>query len=292
MTIVLVITVCQQNQARILHQINNLNNAKTAGLIPEEVNLIPLFVFGKSASPSGFNVKNPYETLVVDVPERYTMLHRKLFAAYEYVRKNYEFDFIWKIDDDTKVNFQALNPDSLKGKDYIGRMSNSWMDAKLRVDLDFCNLHKDITFKTTAFDGINYKYATGDCYFLSPKAVDWILQQRHLLEKCDDGFTCEDRMVGYMLDEKDLVIEDIGLYNDFTIQNDLQVTNGYLTIHPISQFVFTSLIGFPVEDQIVRLEQSQSINLTKRKAYVQELENKLKQVVTDFLNSKRSIGMG
>jgi hypothetical protein len=267
-----------------------LNDAKIRGTIPEHVTLAPIFVFGKGGTP--FVVKNPYEVLNVDVSENYTNLYKKLFAAYKEINARYTYDFIWKVDDDTKINFESLNTEMLEGMDYVGRMLNGNLDAKIRIDLDFCNLHKEISFKPPFFDSVDFQFASGDSYFLSRRAVDWILQQNHIIEKCEGYRVNEDRLFGYLLRDKDLNTKDISLNTEFTEENDLQATEGYLTIHPISMFIFTSLIGFSVESQIQKLNDNKSINLLRRKAYVQELENELKRVINNFVNSKRSIGLG
>ena len=80
--------------------------------------------------------------------------------------------------------------------------------------------------------------------------------------------------------------------NEVIEENELQVTTDYFTIHPIGESVLPSLIGVKIKEQLPIINNSKLLNLTRRKAYMVELENQLRKVIDDFSNAKKSIGMG
>lgn len=284
MKIVLVITVCNQNKKRIISQVNNLKWS----LIPEGIYIKPVFVFGRDGDTSDI----PFDTLVVEVNEEYNLLYRKLFEAYKIIDKTIDYNFICKIDDDTKINMESFTKSLIEGEDYVGRMFEGNTEATITLRLDFYNINRTINLKPTFFSGTSFKYATGDCYFLSKKAVNHLLSSEDVLSKCGNARVEEDRLFGYILHDKGIKIKDINLTNKTIEENELQVTTDYFTIHPIGESVLPSLIGVKIKDQLPIINNSKLLNLTRRKAYMVELENQLRKVIDDFSNSKKSIGMG
>jgi len=284
MKIVLVITVCNQNRKRITSQVNNLKWS----LIPEGIEITPVFVFGKGGDTSDI----PFQTLVVDVNEEYNLLYRKLFEAYKIISKTFDYDFICKIDDDTKINTESFTKYLIENEDYVGRMFEGNTEATITLRLDFYNINRTINLKPTFFSGKSFIYATGDCYFLSKKAVNYILSSEEVLSKCGNARIEEDRLFGYMLSDKDVKIKDINMTNEVIEENELQVTTDYFTIHPIGESILSSLIGVKIKEQLPIINNGKLLNLTRRKAYMVELENQLRKVIDDFSNAKKSIGMG
>lgn len=290
MKIVLLVTVCNQNKERIRNQVNNLKWS----LIPEGVEMTPVFVFGKGGDTSDI----PFETLVVDSEEKYTHLYMKMFKAYKAIHEKYDYDFICKIDDDTKITTECLKPEWLKGKDYIGRMFSGNSQFSVTFDFDWYEIHKKMDLVPPFYEGVDFQFATGDCYFLSKKAVQHILDSEKVLYSHEgllsfDGIcSAEDRLFGYILHGKDVVLNDIKLIDPVIEENRLQVTEDYFSMHPIHNTLFSSLIGVKIKEQFEIVCKNQTINLLRRRAYIQELENKVKGAINDFLNSKRSIGLG
>ena len=106
--IILLITVCNQNRQRIKNHVDNLYNQS---LINNDIKFTPVFVFGKDGDTTGI----PFDTIITDVEEKYSNLKLKLLASYKTVSEDYDFDFLIKIDDDTKVNLGQFK------KEYEGR---------------------------------------------------------------------------------------------------------------------------------------------------------------------------
>ena len=72
----------------------------------------------------------------------------------------------------------------------------------------------------------------------------------------------------------------------------MQITTNYFSIHPVSNIIYMKLLGKSVQEQQQIINENKIINLSSRFAYINTLEEKIKQAVMDFSNSKKSIGLG
>ena len=286
MKIILLITVCNQNKQRIKNQINNLKYS----LNLSNIKFHPIFLFGSNGDVTGI----PYETMIVDVDEKYNFLFLKLNKAYKIINEKYDYDFICKIDDDTKINLELFKKEWIFGCDYIGRIFDDNLKSTITIDMDFCQIHKTIDLKPNIFNGVNFKYASGDCYFLSKKSVNFIQFSDIIVDNIikDGNRVNEDRMFGYILRDKNIIIKDINLINTEIKENDLQVTTDYFTIHPINEYLYPSLIGVKIKEQMFIINEKKPLNLITRKIYQKQLEDTIKKTIIDFVNSKKAIGMG
>jgi len=286
MKIILLITVCKQYKSRIQNQIENLKNiSKVTG-----VEWQPVFLFAKDDKTLDINI--PHDILTVDVEERYNVLYKKMFAAYKAIDAKYEYDFICKIDDDTKLNIENFNVEWIRGKDYVGGFHPGSARLNVTFDFDFYDIHKTVSLIPDFFNTVPFKFATGDLYFLSKKAVSCIISAEEIIEKCSGLRSYEDRLFGYILHNKGMVIDDIKLKNVDTVENRLQVTKNYFSIHPIHDALFPQLIGKKPEEQFEFICNNPTLNLLRRTAYIKELEKKILDAVNDFVNSPKSMGLG
>lgn len=87
-------------------------------------------VFYVFARPGG-NTELTGNILYLDCPESYEEGPRKVVALYNFLIKNFDFDYIYKCDDDTYVDVQAMLRLDLEGKDYIG---NFVTDKRTAID--------------------------------------------------------------------------------------------------------------------------------------------------------------
>ena len=285
MNIILLVTVCQQNKVRIQNQIANIQSAK----IPEGINIKPIFVVGKNNIQLDLQI--PYNILQVDVEEKYLLLYKKLFESFRIINNNHDFDFILKIDDDTILNFERLNPLWLREKDYIGKMAKGQSKFRISFDFDFYDVHKVINLVPPIFEN-DYFFATGDCYFLSKKAIEFILKDEQTIQSVNGLRVCEDRLFGYILQKSDIVLEDIIFNNEMIHYNGLQTSKDLFSIHPIHENLFQFLIGKTPEEQLQIICQNPLLTIVRRKTYIKDLENKLIETIYNFMNSKKSIGLG
>lgn len=286
MKIVLLIAVCKQNRQRIQNQINNLKQST----IPSGVELKPVFVFAKDGKELDVNI--PYDVITVDSEERYNLLYKKLFAAYKTIHQSYDYDFIWKIDDDTKINLERFHLEIIEGFDYVGRIFSGQDTLSITLNFGFHNIYKTIDFAPPFCKEFPHEFASGDCYFLSKRAVQCILSAEQTVQSYEGIHICEDRLFGYLLHDKGLRTKDIKVLTDPINEHCLQVTKNLLSIHPIHESVYPKLIGKSPEEQLTTVYENRILNLVRRKAYITELENKLKDVIVEFLNSNKSMGMG
>lgn len=228
--------------------------------------------------------------MVVDVEEKYTNLHLKFLEGYKKISEKFEFDFILKIDDDTKINLEKFDRKWVEGNDYIGRFVNGNLSSKITLALDHFNLYKTIYLNPQPFQDTEFKFVTGECCFFSKKAIERIYKSDFKLAE-SQGYV-EDRMFGFLLKDDDIIKHDITLVNEFITENDLQVTTDYFTIHPINETLYPSLISLKTSEQLEIIKKNQSLNLLKRKIYLNALESDIKNAVMNFLNSKKTIGLG
>ena len=286
MKVVLLITVCSQNITRIQNQISNLKKNQPVN----EIELIPIFVFGTSSLPTPNT--DPYIKLKMPVEEKYTNLYFKLFHAYRYIHEKVDYDFIWKIDDDTLINPQFLDSNMLRGYDYIGRLttSNTYMNMSIEADI-YGEKKKIYLIPECLNSGITF--ASGDSYFLSKRAVDTIVSKSVIIDLIKTfNRIPEDRLFGFMLSyNKSLVYKNISKTDKIIEVNKLQVTENYLSIHPINENIFSDLIYKTPQEQISEIIIHRYTHLDKRQAYLTDLENRLMKTFTDFLNEKKDLGL-
>lgn len=286
MKIILLVTVCKQYKSRIQNQIDNLKNLpKVNG-----VEWHPIFLFAEDNKTLDITI--PYDILTVNVEERYNILYRKMFAAYKAVDAKYNYDFICKIDDDTKINLDVFDPEWIRGKDYVGGMYSSSARLNITFDFDFYHIHKTVSLVPDFLNKIKSEFASGDLYFLSKKAVKHILTTEKIIEECEGLRAYEDRLFGYLLHDKGMVTSDIKLMNEDVEENRLQVTNNYFSIHPIHDMLFPQLIGKSPKEQFDFICNSPTLNLLRRSAYIKDLERRILETVNDFVNSPKSMGLG
>jgi len=284
MKILLLLTVCEQNLVRIK---NLIKIFKAQYVEMEKAGFEPLFVVGTPCNTIDFE---GFNHIKVDVEEKYTNHYLKLFESFKQIM-NMPFDYICKADDDTYLDFSRFNPTMIQGYDYAGRLLDNDPTAAITVIMNIFMLQKELNFFPPFFKE-QFKFPTGDCYFLSKKAISYILTQEKILESCENRYVLEDKLYGYILDKSSFKSNNINVYDDFAKNNLMQITTNYFSIHPVSNIIYTKLLGKTIKEQQQIINENKMINLSSRLAYINTLEEKIKQAVMDFSNSKKSIGLG
>jgi len=153
------------------------------------------------------------------------------------------------------------------------------------------NLHKKILIYPSFFKN-SFKFATGDCYILSKQAVEYIINSDIYDNIKTTDYICEDQLFGYILSQHaDLTSNDITFENDITIQHTLQATKDLMSIHPIHEAYMDIIINTPSDQQLSIIASSRLSNIS-RNMQLQILENTLRQVINDFANTFKPIGLG
>lgn len=281
MKIILLITVCEQNKNRIVNQINNLNKHKST---LTNLNITPIFCIGNT----NVSIDIPFDVIQLDTEESYVNLYNKILESLKYININLEYDYIIKIDDDTLFNIDKFDLKMLSA-DYIGRQMSNTEDNY--ICLPRLNIFKHINL------GMNKKdcsYMTGDFYILSKKAVQHVLSNLNKVDsvKYMDSAIAEDYLIGYLLKDAPITTKDITLQTNEINLNFLQITENYMSIHPVLNWEFSSLINLPFDKQIERISNiSGKLSLIYRKKLTEQLQANIIQVINNFFNSPKSSGI-
>lgn len=281
----LLITVCEANADRINNQIAHIE--RNLQYIFER-NITPVFVCGSTGIST--TVPEYCEVWTLDVEERYTNLYKKIFTMF-CKASELDFNYCIKIDDDTLFNFKEFNSIDLNG-DYIGRMHESYSQNKIDINLPMYNIKKTIQLYPSIFNDI-FSFATGDCYILSKKAVDIICTKTSVLDTCKESeYICEDQLIGYVLKDEMIERKDITLQSADIESNVLQVTRNYMSVHPVHTALFNEISLLTPVQQVQKLIDSKRINFLYRKSLLNKLETDIKNLLLDFANYKKTMGLG
>lgn len=284
MKILLLITVCEQNKERVNNQIINLNKHRDS---LSRFNITPIFVHGNQ----DLSIDIPYETLKVDVEEKYSNLHKKIIESLCIIQ-NRDFDFLIKIDDDTLFNIDLLDTSFLKDNDYIGRFEPSFTENYIKIHIPMYNFYDNIPLYPSIFQD-KFKFATGDFYILSKKAINYIITQKSIFYTfSDEDYICEDQLIGFILNNLPVKTHDINYSSEETKDNALQITKKLMSLHPINSVLFNKIINLSPSNQLEELFKFKMMNLSYRKVLINKIGNDIKKLLLDFANSKKTMGLG
>lgn len=188
---ILLIMNCKKYREKALYQ------KKTwLAHIPKE---IPYFhVIGDKDLDKSFKFDEENRILWVNQPDDYISLPKKVIAAYDAVLQTYDFDYIFKTDDDqilVKSHFFMILTNIINKKfpksDYGGYIVN--------VDKPYLSQYHRIHNELPQFIAIlATKYCSGRFYFLSKEVVNDLTNKKKKIEK-----EClEDYAIGYYMDDK------------------------------------------------------------------------------------------
>lgn len=153
-------------------------------------------VIGEEDLDCYFKFDNENNILWVKVADDYNSLPKKVIAAYNAVYKTFNFKYIYKTDDDqilVKENFFG----TLKGlTEQVPRIH--YGGYIIITENHFSQYHRIHPELPANLPILKTKYCSGRFYFLSDKAVEYLISKRHLIEK--EYF--EDYAIGYYLDPK------------------------------------------------------------------------------------------
>jgi len=187
--------------------------------------------FSKYVTPLFFSFSKINRINKIDILEKYTVylectddydsVPKKIYSSIEYINNNYDYDYIFKCDDDTYINIENLLK-FLENKsfDYCGREAGiiketSWVSGSPYSGNSPTN--------HTGLKNCNAIYAGGGAgYFLSKKSSKIILKNKEMFEIKGP----EDVIVGYIMNENNINL----VHSDLFCHNN----NGYDIINNIS----------------------------------------------------------
>lgn len=154
-------------------------------LVPDHVRVV--FIFGRP----GVGPSLEGDQLYLDCPEAYEKLPKKVHLFFQYCVKTFDFDYIFKTDDDSYIDMDIFLSFDKRGGDYIGRIQGMEDSAVTRTwHYGKCT---DKSFEVPYEGEYICDWARGGGYFLSRKAVE-ILLPKTAVSFSRELF--EDKMVG------------------------------------------------------------------------------------------------
>lgn len=281
MKIILLITVCEAYKNRAVNQFNNLIKHKKH---LKKHNIVPIFITSNEAL--SFDVFPFHAVNFSQLEESYNNLYLKILESLKYINSNIEYDYVIKIDDDTLFNIDKFDPNVLTA-DYIGTPETNL--AENYISLPRLNLFKKIDLgmhKGKCF------YMCGDFYILSKKAIKHILNNIEKTNEIKEEIICEDYLIGHLLSNASITTKNIKSTSNNQWEQHLQITENYMSIHPIMDKDFDKLVSVSFKEQIKRLEEiSSKISHAYRTMLVEKLQKELIDVIKNFFNSQKSSGI-
>jgi len=155
-------------------------------------------VIGDESLDSDFIFDNDKQILWVRTPDDYNSLPKKVIHAYEAVNKTFNYNYIFKTDDDqmlTNPNFFNTITKLITNKNPVSHYGGFIVDVKFAHFSQYHKFHPELPENIPV---CVTKYCNGRFYFLSKEAVDDLLSKKQNIVK--EYF--EDYAVGFNLNEK------------------------------------------------------------------------------------------
>ena len=194
---VLLIMNCEKYKKKALYQKHTWLNS-----IPDYIKYY--HVIGDESLVSPFRFDHDNNILFVKVCDDYVSLPKKVIAAYAAIFLTYDYDYIFKTDDDQillRDNFFDILKNILETKTPKPHYGGYIVDVKHNYLSEYHTIHPELPKHLPI---LQTKYCSGRFYFLSKKAVGNLLFKR---EKIEQEYL-EDYAIGYNLDpiyKKDMI---------------------------------------------------------------------------------------
>lgn len=203
--IIIGILTCPKNN----HRADGIRNTWLK-LVPDHVRV--LFVFGRP----GHDPSLEGDDLYLNCPEAYETLPQKVHLFFEHCDNNFDYDYIFKTDDDSYIDMRKFLSFDKQNADYIGRMLGMADSAITRTwHYGKCT---DKSYEVPYRGKYVCDWARGGGYFLSRRAV------RILIPKTAKLFSkelFEDKMVGDALGNDDRISVVCTNYGSMGVTNPM-----------------------------------------------------------------------
>ena len=155
-------------------------------------------VIGDESLDADFNFDNETNTLYVKVADDYNSLPKKVIAAYDAVNKTFNYNYIFKTDDDQILvnnKYFDMITGLLKVKQPKAHYGGYIVDVKQPYLSEYHRIHPELPQRLPLYIT---KYCSGRFYFLSSEAIQDILSKRERVER----EFLEDYAVGFNLHQR------------------------------------------------------------------------------------------
>ena len=174
----------------------NKHKVRADGVRSSWLKLIPsnyrvLFIHGRPGLPEGVEG----DCLYLDCPESYEKLPQKVHAFLRYSLHHFEFDYLFKTDDDTYLDLERFMAFDKEGADYIGQFREQPLTDERGKTWHYGKC-TDKSYEAPYERPFVCGWATGGGYFLSHRAAE-IAVQKTRNTFADSLF--EDMMIGEAL---------------------------------------------------------------------------------------------
>jgi len=249
-----------------------INYALAQQKILNKHNINYYFVYGKGNN----NKLSPY--IEVDCDESYVNLPLKTFYSMKHFLTKKE-DIYVKLDDDVFVDFNKLNKDVFENYNYGGWIVDHTTKQLTQEELLKIQKHHFYKIKNETENlidkkpVIDIKYAEGAFYFIRKKLIEKIINtySKEYFINSYSNFLDEDIRIGKIIHELKEPLLDLKYSNDLL----LNITNNFLSIHPVHYFILDKLYNTPDSEKIKLLTKYNFLNdYIHRKDYLEKI-NKL-----------------
>jgi hypothetical protein len=152
-------------------------------------------VIGDETLSESFTFDNDNNILWVKTPDDYNSLPQKVIESYNAVNSTFQYNFIFKTDDDQmliKPNFFNTITKLIMNKIPFSHYGGSIVDVKFNHLSQYHTIHPELPKNIPVYAT---KYCNGRFYFLSKEAVEDLLSKKQNIKK--EYF--EDYAIGYNL---------------------------------------------------------------------------------------------
>ena len=152
-------------------------------------------VIGDESLDADFKFDNETNTLYVKVADDYNSLPKKVIAAYDAINKTFNYDYIFKTDDDQILvnnKYFDMLTGLVKVKQPKPHYGGYIVDVKQPYLSEYHRIHPELPQRLPLYIT---KYCSGRFYFLSSEAVQDILSKRERVER----EFLEDYAIGFTL---------------------------------------------------------------------------------------------
>jgi hypothetical protein len=140
-------------------------------------------VIGDESLDADFKFDNETNTLYVKVADDYNSLPKKVIAAYDAVNKTFNYNYIFKTDDDQILvnnKYFDMITGLLKVKQPKSHYGGYIVDVKQPYLSEYHRIHPELPQRLPLYIT---KYCSGRFYFLSSEAIQDILSKKERVER-------------------------------------------------------------------------------------------------------------
>ncbi len=154
-------------------------------------------VIGEESLDTDFRFDNETNTLYVKVADDYNSLPKKVVAAYDAINKTFNYNYIFKTDDDQILvnnKYFDMLTGLVKAKQPRTHYGGFIVDVKQPYLSEYHRIHPELPQRLPLYIT---KYCSGRFYFLSSEAIQDILSKRERVER----EFLEDYAIGFNLNQ-------------------------------------------------------------------------------------------